>query len=112
MNTDHTGPSGPQDDPANRWATEHYGFEEDSVEPASSSAPPSSEPRTGGRRHAQALVAAGVLGLLMAGGIGSVALAAEGGGDGPQNTVFFDGGSVDGDGPGDGHDDRHGGDFR
>jgi hypothetical protein len=112
MNTDHTGPSDPQDDPVNRWATEHYGFEEDSVGPASSSAPPSSEPRTGGRRHAQALVAAGVLGLLMAGGIGSVALAAEGGGDVPQNTVFFDGGSLDGDGPGDGHDDRHGGDFR
>jgi hypothetical protein len=101
MNTDHTHPSDSQDDPVNRWATEHYGFEDDSVDPGSPSAAPSSEPRGAGRRRTKALVAGGVLGLLMASGIGGAALAADGAGAGVGGPALFDG---DGRGDGDGGD--------
>src|SRR3954469_20133795 len=114
-------------DPVNRWATEHYGFadglEAEPVAPVTTNrqAPPPSTsarrrpPSVGTRRrHRTALIASGVLGLAMIGGIGGAAVAAAadagggGGGGGPARervaVVQFDGDGGDRTGdPGGGH---------
>lgn len=71
-------------DPANRWATEHYGFEDESP-PVATSTPAGSVVRGGvaglwSRRRA--LLAAGALGLVVTGGVGGAAIAASANGEG------------------------------
>lgn len=95
-------------DPVNRWATEHYGFEDglaaqDAGRPGSASSttptrpPGDAVPRSGRRK---ALMAAGVLSLALTMGIGGVAVADDGDnagrgggpvGGGHDGTGWFDG---------------------
>jgi hypothetical protein len=94
----------PAPDPVNRWATEHYGFEDAPASPPEtpSSAPYPSTPTVSRRLSRKMLIGAGVLGVLLAGGVGGAAIAADGG-DGQ------DGGGRDGVFQGDGNG-RFGGD--
>jgi hypothetical protein len=70
-------------DPVNRWATEHYGFEEEPVvATAAAVLPPGKRPRVARRLHRRALLA-GVLGLVLTGAAGGAAVAADLGGGGP-----------------------------
>jgi hypothetical protein len=74
-------------DAVNRWATEHYGFDDEPGAAAvseTSAMPPSSRPGAriaSGPRH-RLLLGAGVLALLVAGGAGGAAVADAAGGDG------------------------------
>ena len=75
-------------DPVNRWATEHYGFDDEPVDAGAPSAvrAPAAGSVSGVRRRTGALLAAGVFGTAVIGGAGGAALAAEGpdgGGNGP-----------------------------
>jgi hypothetical protein len=96
-------------DPVNRWAIEHYGFQDapEAPDAAASGSPipalptAAARPRAGtvrGRgRRASLIAAAGVLSLALVGGIGGFAVAEGGGpGDRPgggrnQVAVRFDG---------------------
>src|SRR4051812_37690883 len=79
-------------DPVNKWATEHYGFEDDAPDPGDSAVAPTS-PQVAGtaQQHDKAprprrrtvLIAAGALSLALLAGIGGAAVAAESGPDGP-----------------------------
>jgi hypothetical protein len=70
-------------DPVNRWATEHYGFEN---EPQQEASPTSmSQPHglvVGLWSRKRALLAAGALGLVLTGGVGGAAIASSANGDG------------------------------
>jgi hypothetical protein len=90
-------------DPVNRWATEHYGFEEDFADaaPAPSATRETRAPVARARRpragivprarRRSALIASGVLSLAMIAGIGVVTIAAAdeagGPGGGPPGGV-------------------------
>ena len=81
-------------DPVNRWATEHYGFEDDAAEqdtPTTATGPAgtSPAPHVSLRRRRSALVAAGVLAASLVAGFGGVAVAA----DAPGNGFVDDGGA-------------------
>jgi hypothetical protein len=88
-------------DPVNRWATEHYGFEDDAADQDATTTPtpPSrtaSTPTAPPGRRRNALVAAGVLVASLVAGFGGVAVAADAPGDGTGGdrgavTVRFDG---------------------
>jgi hypothetical protein len=107
--------------PVNRWAAEHYGFEDDMADPdaALTHPTPSTEaahrsptPERPPRRQRTALVAAGVLAASLIAGFGGVAVAA----DSPGNGFADDRGNgradivrFDGDG---GRGDNLGGDAR
>lgn len=83
-----------EEDPVNRWATEHYGFTDadpghhaDHIVHGPGAATPTAA--TGlrrktvtGQRHRVALLVSGVLGLALLAGVGGAALAADGGPDG------------------------------
>jgi hypothetical protein len=74
-------------DPVNRWATEHYGFEDDAAEqdtPTTTTGPAgtSPTPEVPPRRRRSALVAAGVLAASLVAGFGGVAVAADAPGNG------------------------------
>lgn len=76
---------GPESDPAQAWAREHYGFPDNELRDEPPVAPASvatGSPRAWSRPRT--LVAGGVLGLLLVGGAGgaTIAAAVEGGGDG------------------------------
>jgi hypothetical protein len=83
-------------DPVNRWATEHYGFEDEPVaqDAAAAGSPiPASSPAVarpwadevpGRGRRTSLIAAAGVLSLALVAGIGGFAVAEDGGpGSGP-----------------------------
>jgi hypothetical protein len=86
---------------ANRWATEHYGFEEaaanhdaHATEPAASSARPTS-PRHDApwSRRRTTLIASAVLSVALVAGIGGTAVASDGGpGRGRDGITHVDGG--------------------
>ena len=70
-------------DPVNRWATEHYGFEDEPVVATAGAVPaPVERPRVTRRLHRRALLA-GVLGLILTGAVGGAAVAADLGDGGP-----------------------------
>ncbi|MGB7981364.1 MAG: hypothetical protein WCF36_11305 [Candidatus Nanopelagicales bacterium] len=75
---------GTADPVINRWATEHYGFEDESPPGAAASTPASSpdRPRAAGLwSRKRALLGAGALGLVLTGGAVGASVAANG--DGP-----------------------------
>jgi hypothetical protein len=66
-------------DPINRWATVHYGFDEDSYVQAAQPAPSwATGSRLTARPRKRALLAAGVLGLILTGTVSGAAIAASG----------------------------------
>jgi hypothetical protein len=70
-------------DPVNRWATEHYGFDDEPAVPTAAAVPPPVErPRANRRLHRRVLLA-GVLGLTLTGAVGGAAVAADQGDGGP-----------------------------
>jgi hypothetical protein len=70
-------------DPVNRWATEHYGFDDEPVVATAVTVPPPVErPRATRRLHRRALLA-GVLTLTLTGAVGGAAVAADLGDGGP-----------------------------
>jgi hypothetical protein len=70
-------------DPVNRWATEHYGFDDEPVVVTAAAVPPPVErPRVTRHLHRRALLA-GVLGLVLTGAVGGAAVAADLGNGGP-----------------------------
>jgi hypothetical protein len=79
--------AGPAADPVSRWATEHYGFEdeEEAAVPGTAPSAPTAAPVISGRRP-QALLAGAVLALLVTSGIGGAAIAADGD-NGPRNRA-------------------------
>ena len=97
------------EDPVNRWATEHYGFSDEPLVPAGIAAPTAAAATRPGPRRRTVRVAAGVLALVLTGGVGIAAAATEGGPGGGRGDgvvqVRFDGiqdGGHDGGGRGGG----------
>jgi hypothetical protein len=78
-------------DPVNRWATEHYGFADADAGqdaaltgPTSSSVPPPPPAdRVSPPRHRAAVIAAGILSVLLVSGVGGAAVGAVAVGDDP-----------------------------
>jgi hypothetical protein len=118
--TPHAGP-----DPVNKWATEHYGFEDDAPDPDHGAVAPSSPPvaataqqpvNGAPRPHRRTvLLATGALSLALIAGIGGAAVAAGSGpeGQGGASDVNFGQGEDFGGGDdfGQGDDPAQGGDF-
>jgi hypothetical protein len=89
---DTTSESGPTADPVSRWATEHYGFEDEAA--ASIPAPSSTATaRATSSRRPKALLAGAVLALVLVSGAGGAAIADgdNGPGNRPNDTVQLDG---------------------
>lgn len=86
-------------DPVNRWATEHYGFDDDAREPVSTRAASVSSTAEGRFPRKRMLLVAGVLGLALTAGVGGAALAADsnGGGGTGNGAGRGDNGHLDGD---------------
>jgi hypothetical protein len=73
---------------ANRWATEHYGFEDDAanqdgraVNAAASSTPSATRPHAPRSRRRTTFIASAILSVAMVAGIGGTAVASD---DGPK----------------------------
>lgn len=103
-----------REDPVNRWATEHYGFEEDdrSTNATAQADHAPALPVRPGKPHAAARpprrtsrIASGVLGLVVIVGAGGAAAAAAGGSGGDDGRDRGNGGVVQLDGQVDGRGD-------
>ena len=102
----------PNPDPVNRWATEHYGFQDEpgaqdaaaSASPIPATSPTAARPRAdvapGRGRRTSLVAAAGVLSLALVAGIGGFAVANDGGpgGGGPGGGTDGSALRFDGDG--------------